>query len=90
MGTVAQRRTLGLFALTEEQWPVFVGCIFHGFKRSAFVRAIAEWLGLRQAAATPPIGFTSFDVDLSGFFGGDSGLIHKTSPPDVFADYPDS
>src|SRR5690348_2611076 len=63
MRVVADGRLLGLLASAQQGTAVALDRPFHGLDAGALVRAVAERLALRAAAAAPPVGLASYELD---------------------------
>src|SRR5262244_672512 len=62
MRVVADRRLLGLLAGAQERAAIALHLPFHRLDAGAFVRAVAERLALRAAAAAPPVGLAGDEL----------------------------
>ena len=76
VGAITKHAVGALLAGTEINRAVFRGGVGNGRKSGAFVRSIAEWLGLALAARAPIVGLASFDSDSNGGGLGDFGFVH--------------
>src|SRR5437870_5567460 len=82
MAVVADRRRLGALAGTQQRPAVALGGPFQGLDAGALVRAIAERVRLRAAAAAPPIGLAGDQFDQHRLTAADLGFAaHAPIPP---------
>jgi hypothetical protein len=90
VGAVAVGLVFGVLALAQEGGFGFLSLENHGRETLVLLMAsIAKGLALGIAAGAPGVGFSGFQLDLGGVFGGDIRFGHKDSPQIVF-DQPNS
>src|SRR2546430_13161864 len=81
VAVVTDRRALGELAGAQQSAAVALDLPFHRLDAGALVRAVAERLALRAAAAAPPIGFAGDQLHQHRLASTDLGLAAHDVPP---------